>query len=262
VSRSVGISLRLRRAWLDAFLAKLVETTEEATLRVELDELLRAELPGAQVRAKTAGIIMRVWATVPAPRVHLRDRALALLPKLTGEEQLWLHWGMAALAYPFFRDTAEVVGRLLALQDDVTTSQVQARLAAAWGDRLTSRKSARYLLNTLVDWSALRATTSKGHFGPEPRHTTRCKELELWLAEALLVAAAADEIDASQLLRLPESFPFSFTLGLSDLRRHERFTLHRQGVDVDIVALRRQSALANAAGNLAEELPFFQGQSG
>ncbi len=250
MSRSVGISLKLKRAWLDAFLARLVETTEEASLRLQLDELLQAELPGAQVRAKTAGIIMRVWATVPAPRVPLRDRALALLPKLAGEEQLWLHWGMAALAYPFFRDTAEVVGRLLALQDDLTTPQVQGRLGAAWGDRLTSRKAARYLLNTMVEWGALLATKSKGHFGPERRLTTRCKELELWLAEALLMAAAADEIEAHQLLRLPESFPFTFTLGLSDLRRHERFTLHRQGVDVDIVALRPLPALAGAAGNL------------
>ncbi len=46
---------------------------------------------------------------------------------------------MAALAYPFFRDLAEVVGRLLALQDDFTTLQVQARMLTAWGDRTTTR---------------------------------------------------------------------------------------------------------------------------
>jgi len=238
MSKPIGISLKIRQEWIDATLARVVETTNVAALRAQLDELLTPELPGTQVRAKTAGILMRIWATIPADRLALRERAVKLLPQLPGDDQLWLHWGMAALAYPFFRDTAEVVGRLLALQDDFTTQQVQGRLATAWGDRLTSRKSARYLLNTLVNWGVLQATRAKGHFGPGRKKTTRSPELQLWLAEALIAAANVEEIEVQQLLRLPESFPFSFSLGLSDLRRHDRFNIHRQGVDVDLVALR------------------------
>jgi hypothetical protein len=69
---------------------------------------------------------LRIWSGIPPERISLRDRAVALLPRISGQERIWLHWGMTALAYPFFRDTAEVVGRLLALQDDFTTAQVQA----------------------------------------------------------------------------------------------------------------------------------------
>jgi hypothetical protein len=146
---------------------------------------------------------------------------------------------MAALAYPFFRDTAEVVGRLLALQDDFTTAQVRARILTTWGDRITSKLAARYLLNTLVDWDVLRSARKQGHFLLTRRMNTSIPELQLWLLEALLSASNADEIEARQLLRLPETFPFQLNVGISDLRRHEAFDIHRQGLDMDMVALRK-----------------------
>jgi len=150
-----------------------------------------------------------------------------------------LHWGMTALAYPFFRDTAEVVGRLLALQDDFTTAQVQARMLTTWGDRATSKEAAQKLITTLVDWEVLRSTKTKGHFLLARKMTASIPELQLWLLEALLAASEADEIEAQQLLRLPESFPFTISIGVADLRRYEGFNIHRQGLDMDMVALRK-----------------------
>jgi len=69
--------------------------------------------------------------------------------------------------------------------------------------------------------------------------TASIPDLQVWLLEALLGASAADEIEAQQLLRLPESFPFTVSVGVTDLRRHEGFDIHRQGLDMDMVALRR-----------------------
>ena len=34
-------------------------------------------------------------------------------------------------------------------------------------------------------------------------------------------------------------FPFTFTVGVGDLRKHEGFNIHRQGLDMDIVAIRQ-----------------------
>jgi hypothetical protein len=164
---------------------------------------------------------------------------VALLPRISGQERIWLHWGMTALAYPFFRDAAEVVGRLLALQDDFTTAQVQGRMLTTWGDRATSREAAQKLITTLVDWEVLRSTKTKGHFLLARKMTTSIPDLQLWLLEALLAASAADEIEAQQLLRLPESFPFTISVGVPDLRKHEGFNIHRQGLDMDMVALRK-----------------------
>jgi hypothetical protein len=235
----VGIDRKIKRTWLDAVLDRLVKTTDEAELRMFLDKHLKDELPGKESRAKSTGIVLRIWSGIPPERVALRDRGVALLPRISGQERIWLHWGMTALAYPFFRDTAEVVGRLLALQDDFTTAQVQGRMLTTWGDRATSKEAAQKLITTLVDWEVLRSTKTKGHFLLARKMTASIPDLQLWLLEALLGASAADEIEAQQLLRLPESFPFTISVGVADFRRYEGFNIHRQGLDMDMVALRK-----------------------
>lgn len=235
----VGIDRKIKRAWVDAVLDRLTQTTDQAYLRTFLDKHLKDELPGKESRAKTTGIVLRIWSGIPPERVALRDRAVALLPRISGRERIWLHWGMTALAYPFFRDIAEVVGRLLALQDDFTTAQVQGRMLTTWGDRATSKEAAQKLITTLVDWEVLRSTKTKGHFLLARKMTASIPDLQLWLLEALLGASAADEIEAQQLLRLPESFPFTFSVGVADLRKYEGFNIHRQGLDMDMVALRK-----------------------
>ena len=112
-------------------------------------------------------------------------------------------------------------------------------MLTTWGDRATSNEAAQKLITTLVDWEVLRTTKTRGHFLLARKMTASTPDLQLWLLEALLGASAADEIEAQQLLRLPESFPFTLSLGVTDLRRHEGFHIHRQGLDMDMVARRK-----------------------
>jgi len=233
----VGISQRIRRVWLDAILDQLAQTTEERELRSFLDKQLREELPGRESRAKACGIVLRCWSNVPPERVGFRDRAVALLSRISGQERIWLHWGMTALAYPFFRDIAEIVGRLLTLQNDFTTAQVQGRMLTTWGDRTTSKEAAQKLITSFLDWGVLRSTKAKGHFLLSKKMSTSSLDLELWLLEALLGASAADEVELQHLLRLPESFPFAMSISVADLRKCGSFNVHRQGLDTDMVSL-------------------------
>lgn len=238
MKKIVGISQKIRRSWMDAVLDRLAQTDDDGELRAFLDEYLTADLPGKESRAKAAGIVLRIWSGEPVDRLDLRRRALELLPRITGHERIWLHWGMAATAYPFFRDTAEVIGRLLALQEGFTTAQAQVRMLTAWGDRSTTKEAVQKLITSMVDWNILQSTKTNGHFLQSRKMAASVPDLQLWLLEALVRANAADEIEASQLLRLPESFPFTLNIGLADLRRCEAFLVHRQGLDMDMVALR------------------------
>lgn len=250
--RVVGISQKIKRVWLDAALDQLAHTTDKTELRSFLDEQLRDNLPGKESRAKASGIILRIWSSTPSESLALRDRAVALLPRISCNERIWLHWGMTALAYPFFRDITEIVGRLLALQNDFTTLQVQGRMLTTWGDRTTSKEAAQKLITSLLDWGVLRSTKTKGHFLLSKKLATNSLELQLWLLEVLLRASAADEIELQHLLRLPESFPFTFGLSAADLRKCDSFNIHRQGLDTDMVAITK--ARTNQSLNSANKL--------
>ena len=76
--------------------------------------------------------------------------------------------------------------------------------------------------------------------------STAITDLQLWLLEALLHANAANEIEAHQLLRLPELYPFSITTSLADLRKYQGFNIHRQGLDMDMIALQKDRSAATA----------------
>lgn len=241
MKKVVGLDRKVKRIWLDAALDHLGLKHDDASLRAFMDEQLKESLPSKESRAKALAIILRIWSTIPAERMRLRDRAIELLPQISGHERVWLHWGMTALAYPFFRDGIEVIGRLLSLQDDFTTSHVQDRIVVAWGDRTTCKLAARYLLNTLSDWELLRTTESQGHFLPANKLKTQSSAMQMWLLEALLTASESNEIEAQLLLRLPETFPFAITVGVAELRKSETLAIHRQGLDMDMVGLNRKA---------------------
>jgi len=90
-----------------------------------------------------------------------------------------------------------------------------------------------------VDWEVLRSKKTQGHFLLTRKMATTVTDLQLWLLEAMLGASHSDEIEAQQLLRLPELFPFALTVNVGDLRKHEGFNIHRQGLDMDMVSVRQ-----------------------
>lgn len=56
----VGIDRKIKRAWVDAILDRLAQTTDETDLRSFLDKHLKEELPGKESRAKTTGIVLQI----------------------------------------------------------------------------------------------------------------------------------------------------------------------------------------------------------
>jgi hypothetical protein len=239
----IGIDRKIKRTWLDTAVDHLPETRRDSELRAILDAQLQDELPGPASRAKTLSIILRIWGCVPARCVALKRDALELVPQITAEERIWLHWGMAVIAYPFFRDVAEVVGSLLAASDEIATAQVEARLHRRWGDWPRTTEATRRLLHTLVDWGALGASKRRGHYLTNGKLKTSSTALELWLVEALLRARPSAEVETSQLGRLPEAFPFGLKVKIAALDNHSRFTVYRRESETDVVSIESQTEL-------------------
>jgi hypothetical protein len=73
-----------------------------------------------------------------------------------------------------------------------------------------------------------------GHMG---RFDASTPDLEAWLLAAALTAHPAHDLPLEDLLRLPELFPFRFTVNADLLRRSGWFEVYRQGSGWDMVAL-------------------------
>ncbi len=240
MSPRVGFDRFIKLRWLDALAAHLLQDAEPDGVRVFLHELLQPDQPADEARRKTVAVLMRMWVAVPPEHQSLRQQALAQMPGADPAERLWFHWGMAILAFPFFQTAAANVGRLLRVQGDVSLAQIQRRLAETLGQRSTLVRACRRVLSSMTEWGALGREGDKGRFRRNPNVPTASSEVQLWLLEAMLRASGAEEIEATQLLSAPELFPFKLTVGVTDLRRSPRFEVHRQGVDMDVIALVRQ----------------------
>jgi hypothetical protein len=252
---TIGFDRRLQQEWLDAIASKRAAGATVGELRKFGHKLLRSECPADEARGKTLTVLFHLWVSVPADAVALRDGAGTLLADLDPVHRIALHWGLGLATYPFFRDTADAMGRLLALQGSVSLAQVQRRLAERWGQRSTSQRAAQRIVRSWIDWGVLRESKQRGTY-----LTTESIEvtgpLASWMVEALLVGADGESQAIAQVRKTPQLFPFALKVSAHELRRAPGLVVHRQGVDEDVVMLRRSGSRA-APSSERSQLPLF-----
>ena len=237
MARRIGFDRRIELAWMDALTDELRAGSSEEEVRGFLHELLRSDHPADTARGKTVTVLMRIWALVPPEHRSLRRRALELQENVPRGDFVWLHWGMLLMAFPIFRDIASGMGRLLSLQGDVSLAQLQRRLTEEYGERSTVSRASQRIVRSMVEWGAVTEAEKRGTLLPAEKHITDSPDLQLWLMEALLTAKDAETVEATQLLKSHELFPFSIDIGIRDLRRSDHFVVHRQGQSMDVVGL-------------------------
>ncbi len=236
----IGLGRRLDIGWLDAVAAQVAAGAGLDSIRATLFDLLDGQLTGGTRRGSachaTVGVLARIWVTVPTEIAGFRDRAVQTLPTLSPRERLTVHWSMLLAGYPFFGDLASNAGRLLSLQGNFATPQITRRMQESWGERGTVERATQCVVQSMVQWGVLVATTRMGVHVETARRTAANGRLAKLLLEGLLIHEG-NALPVEQAVRHPAFFPFDVSLRAHDLRQSPGFEVHRQGLDVDVVDL-------------------------
>ncbi len=243
----VGFSQRIQLEWLEYTVDLVLAGSSRAEIKAALQEFLKERLSRGRTaqsrgsREKAITILLKIWVSPPARVVGLRDDGLNLLRLIPKEQHLAVHWGMTMAVYPFVSIVAEVVGRLLRLQDVVSQAQVQKRLREQLGERETVARAARRVIRCFIDWGVLRETSRKGVYRAAPARKIESENLAAWLIEAALVASGSDARPLAQLVSSPVLFPFSLE-GVTPyvVENNGRLYVYQQGLNEDLVMLRYQ----------------------
>ncbi len=239
---SIGFHQTIRWDWLEATAQLAQESLDTSFLNRQLHNYLAPESKGAQTRRKRINVLTRIWARVSKGHDHLRDEALALWKAGSPEDHLWLHWGLALLAYPFFRDVAATVGRLSWLQEELAQAEVFRAIVARWGERATLEHGVRRILYSLNDWGVLvRLDQRRGRYKAANKRRAKTPEVALWILEAALRAHTAEALPLHDLLRLPELFPFVLSAGSDEIHGSPRFLVLQEGGNREMVMVKREA---------------------
>ena len=239
MDKGIGFNRNIYLPWLDAAAAFCAETDDPAELRARLEPVVGQRISSDVNRRKAIDILINIWFKSAEIAPQLRAEAVACFqatPVLG--DRIWLHYGLTLLTYPFFREVTSAIGRMARHEEHLTPAMVKQRMVSGRGQLGSLEKAVERILFSLRNWGMLDETDQRYAYAPKrqafPASSTG---LEAWLLVCALRAHPAEELPFADFLRLPELFPFRFTLSVGHLRAHSRFVVQRQGAGWDMVRL-------------------------
>jgi hypothetical protein len=238
MDNAIGFRRNLYLDWMDAAAAFAAAGDDAATLRTRLDPIVAHVVESEENRRYALTILGNIWgANQQYPDLYATALGFyAVAASVT--DRLWLHYGMTILAYPFFHQTARVIGQQVQRQDAFTGNEIKQAMIANRGHLGGLVNAVERVVFSLRNWGLLTNGPTRNTYAPvAPRLTTTSLDLQTWLLAVTLTAHSGEELPYIDLIRLPEHFPFAFTLSLDHLRHHPWFAVQRQGATLDMVRL-------------------------
>jgi hypothetical protein len=239
MDKNIGFNRNIFLAWLDAAGSFAAESQDPHEIRRRLEPVVGQTIASSENRRKAIDILIRIWVKTAQEVPELQVEAVQRFQNaMSMSDRLWLHYGLTIVAYPFFRQVAATIGQLGRNQDWITPSVVKQRLAAERGPLGSMHKAVERVVFSLRDWGLLSNCGKVDEYRIGPKAPAAgSKELEKWLLACALHAHPGDEVPFIDLVRLPELFPFRFSVGMDDLRGNGRFAVQRHGEAWDGVRL-------------------------
>lgn len=242
---SIGIKQTIRYEWMQKTTNLLLAGLDAKSIRKELHEFLAdrkgsgsEEERGSTSRTQVVNMLMKIWVTPDEDLVQLSHSALQVV-KEHPPMALCSHWAMISAAYPFWRNVAIQVGRLLNLQNQVTQQQITNRLKEQYGDRQTVSRYARCVIRSFVAWGVLEDSGAKGCYEKVEPVTLLDHNLAILMLEGALYALAEGKGRMDLLLNSPAFFSFQLPLMTGDFvsQHSDRIDVVRYGLDDELLML-------------------------
>jgi len=239
MDKGIGFNRNIFLPWLEAAARFRVESDSPQEMRERLEDVVGERIKSAENRRKAIDILINIWVHSREVSPALHDEAVERLAAVNGPEQrLALHYGLVLLAYPFFRETAAVVGQLGRRGSRISSGEVKRRLTATRGQLGSLGKAVERVVYSLRDWGLLEDTDERHVYAvPGQQREVDDAGLQAWLLACALTSHPAEELPYLDLVRLPELFPFRVTVGLDALRSNPHFAVSRQGGGWEAVRL-------------------------
>ncbi|EDX56274.1 conserved hypothetical protein [Bacillus cereus W] len=237
MTKPVGFDQKVLLHHLD-FTANHTKKYSRKDMYEVLDGYLRNDITGAKSRKNAVTMLMKIWYLVDKDLIEIRDRVLEVLPVLTKEERVFVHWGMTLAAYPFFKDTVHELGKLFQLQDTVPSTVIGKRMKEEYGDRRRVEVATSAVLMSIKAWGIIIPTKNRLYQLSDKIFISN-PLLQVFIVKIMLHVLEHTALQIDILKNHPILFPFDHEIDLFELRQNEGLTLHHQEIDTLIVECKK-----------------------
>lgn len=188
-----------------------------------------------QSARRTANILSNMWLPKDPLYQHLRKKALSIMPSLSHNEHIALHWGMSLCVFPIFRQTAKTIGALLRIQEVATKQEVITRILGEYSNQITIKRSIERIIQTLLNWGVLEER-EHGFIKSPPITLSNAKLIE-WLFQAVILQSPDSYLPVQDLIRTNEIFPFEIKMPVLSVFESPSFSVHRDASGEEIIGI-------------------------
>ena len=132
--KPVGFDQKIQFQHLD-FLANALGTSKPIKLYEVLDDKLLGIIKGTMSRKHVITILMKIWVGVESEVEFIRDIIIKEYPYLSSDEKRCVHYCLACIAYPFYREQMNFLGKYLKMADTVKSKMLVSQMKSLYGDR-------------------------------------------------------------------------------------------------------------------------------
>ncbi len=242
----IGIKQAISYDWMRKTTNLVLAGLDSKTIRRELHEYLGGmtrkgskEIRSKYTRTFIVNSLMVIWVSPDRELLLFRDRALSFLGR-SADKDLAVNWAMISAVYPFWFNVARQTGRLLALQDQVSQTQIVKRLKEQYGDRETIVRYASYALRSFVDWGVLKDSKTRGCYIKAAPISISDHNLAVLMVEVGLHATSGGKAALEIVLNSPGFFPFTMPGITGEAIAHgtDRISVDRYGLDDELLKLK------------------------
>jgi len=189
---------------------------------------------GKESARRTGNILSHMWIKPNSANEPLRTDALTLFPALDISAHLVLHWGMAIVQFPIFRETAQVIGRLGLLQGEFTKEEIINRVLTKYSNQSTIRRATERVIQTMLDWSVIQNSHLR-KYQLTPIRLIQSPLLAEWLFHVTMLESPEKYWLFQDLLQALEVFPFDMSPHTTVLYSSQTFNIIRNSSGAEIV---------------------------
>lgn len=226
MAKMVGLSRNIKLPWLKYTVDLVSEGLSDAEIKEKINEYLSFEIKSPTNLRKTREILMNIWVYPNDCSSQLRNEAVELIESVP-EYAVCINWCMMLAAYPVFMDLCKLIGKMSEFQDEITLSQLKAKLFDEWGERSTLYHSIDKLVATLKEFGVLTCEKPGKYHIKQLR--VKDKQTCLFMIYVMMNIDDGGYYSFQELNDSVYLFPFEYHVEKENILEDERFTMSNFG---------------------------------